>query len=166
MVKRRKTPEDDIFRLAERVFRLGGIIDKETFDLAFDNTIGMPMTGGQDTDLRKDVFKVVVSNHPDEVRSSSLLKDAKGKSFEKDRDKTAKRIVTSQDEYVRQGARNVDLDEYDTKRGKRILKEDFDIAGRIKGKVVFARKTFVTINQKQVPRFRDRLGRFARISRN
>lgn len=64
MVKRRKTPETDVERLAERIYNFYGdtITDKDSFDNAFDEYIS-ELTQGQDKKLRKDVYKEYKKNY-------------------------------------------------------------------------------------------------------
>ncbi len=174
---KRTTPEDDVERLSERVWRdAGGTIrDKATFDSAFDSYMDGDLNPKQDKQLRNRTFDKVISNHPS-VSRRSIHADARGKDFERDRKTTAKRVVTSKRDYKKFGASNVDLQAYDTRRGevakvtRRKKVFNFNLAGKVKKKVVFARKTSVFIKFKKkgrtkVIRFRDRRGRFVRVKK-
>lgn len=169
---KRFTPEEDVNRLAERVFRDSGqnIQDKEMFDLAFNDYMSdIDMSEKQDTVLRKKVFDKMRSSHP-EISSQSFFKKAGGKSFVKDRERTAKRVVTDIKVYKKRGARKVDLQGYDTKKGrivklKRQVKVRFDIPGRVKERIVYVRRVVVVVQQKEILRYRDKLGRFASVRR-
>lgn len=143
--------ELDADRIAETLFHRYGkaIVDKETFDRAFDNY----MEGSGD-ELREMVFNHYRSNHPS-IGKSSIFKKAGGKDFERDKRTTSKQIVTSRKEYIRRGASNVDLKGYDTKT--------FDVRGKVGEKVVFAREETIQYKVNKVRKFRDKRGRFVKV---
>jgi len=165
---KRFTPEEDVDRLAERVFRDSGqsIEDEEMFNLAFDSYLGeVELNKLQNTTLRKKVFDSMRASHP-EIMKGSLFKKAGGKSFKRDRAKTAREVVTDIKIFKKKGAGKVDLQGYDTKKGGVVrTKHKFDIPGSVKEKIVFARRTVVLVNNQEQVRFRDKLGRFTSVKR-
>jgi|TARA_Y100000034_G_C6904939_1_gene419618 hypothetical protein len=167
----RLTPEDDIDRMSERIFNESGILvqDRDTFDLAFNDVISKDedeLTSEQ-VDFREDVFRLFVREHPG-VRTDRLFKKAGGKDLKRDRRKTAKRIVQTDKEFIKKGARRVDFAGFDIKEEEINVKQlrrrkEFVIPATVKRKVIFARKTFVKVKGKSQVRFRDVKGRFASI---
>ncbi len=165
---RRITPPDEIDRINERLFRESKfqIQDRDSYDLAFNDLMSIDdktITSNQKT-LREKAFKDFVKNHP-EVTEERLFTKAKGKDLRRDRLKTAKRVVKTRKDFLKQGARKVDLKGFDTAR-QRISKDvarrrRFTLPARIKGRVVFAQKTSVKVKGKIQVRFRDAKGRFS-----
>lgn len=164
----RITPADEIDRINDRLFRESKfqIQDRDSYDLAFNDLLS---TREQDLSLQQKRMRTTgfgdyVSEHP-EVSKERLFTKAKGRDLRKDRLKTAKRVVKTEKEFVKKGARKVDLKGFDTAR-QRITKEisrrrRFTVPARIGKKVVFAVKTSVVVKGKSVVRFRDSKGRFA-----
>lgn len=167
MVKR-KTPEDDPDRLADRLrdrFR-NKIQDRDSFDLAFNRALELresELTSKQKT-FRNQTFKSYLSKN-ENVSQERLFTKAKGKDLKRDRLVTAQEVVETREEFVKKGARKVDLKGFDTARQKLdrkiARKRLLIIPSRVRGKVVFSERTFVVIRGKKIVRFRDSKGRFA-----
>ncbi len=164
----RITPPDEIDRINERLFRESKfqIQDRDSYDLAFNDLLSTTERSLSSTQkkLRNDGFTDYVSQHPD-VSNERLFSKAKGRDLRRDRLKTAKRVVKTRKEFIKKGAKRVDLEGFDTARQKIskeiIRRRKFTVAGRIKGKVVFIQKTSVKVKGKKQVRFRDGKGRFA-----
>lgn len=164
---RRKTPEDEERRLSERIMNnyRREIKDKGSFDLAFSKELQLSdkeLTDNQ-RKLRDNVFKRYSSTREvqKEIKAgdftkADLFKKAGGKDLEADRRRTAKVVVKDKKEYVKRGARRVDLKDYDTAKSRLV-------PARRKGKVVYAYKTHVKIKNKVYVRHRDRNGRFVSV---
>lgn len=168
---RRKTTEDDERRLAERIRNNHHrrISDRSSFDLAFSRELDVSDKSLSDNQkrLRSKVFKryTSLSEVQKELRAGEfskkdLFKQAGGKSLDRDRQKTAKVIVTDKDEYIKKGARNVDLKGYDTK-----AKRGHVFPAKIKGRVVYVHKTHIRFKNKIYVRYRDKRGRFASVKK-
>lgn len=167
MARRRLTPDEDVERLSERIWHdaQGRIRDMDSFDDAFDEYMleGIPkLTPKQDTQLRSRAFGFIRENHP-EVSKLRLFRKAKGKDFARDKRKRAKTIVTTEREYIKRTAPRVDLKDYDMPRVSR--RKQFNVVGRVRGKVVYARRTFVFVEGKKRLRYRDMRGRFVSVKR-
>lgn len=161
---RRQTQDEDIDRIAENLDIAEGVVisDRDSFDLALERYI-------PDNELSKDskdkIFNTFRLDKP-EVSEEKLFKKAKGKSLKRDRQQTAKTVVQTREEFIEKGARRVDFAGFDIKESEiRKLKlkppKEFKIPATVKSKVVFAKKTTVTIKGKKIVRLRDQLGRFA-----
>ncbi len=114
-------------------------------------------------ELRTKAFREFVEEHPD-TSTERLFSKAKGRDLRKDRLKTAKKVVTTRKEFIKEGAKEVDLKGFDTARQK-VTKEilrrrTFTVPARVKGRVVFAIKISVVVRGKSLTRFRDSKGRF------
>ena len=151
-------------RIAERLRNIYGkdISDRASFDLAFTELIDSAQLTSKQKGFRDKVFKryadigeVQTELEKKEFPKQSLFEKAGGKDFKKDRQKTAKTVVKNKKEYVRRGARKVDLKNYDTKKSL--------VPSRIKKKVVYSYKTYVRIKNKVYVRYRDKMGRFASV---
>ena len=162
---KRITPETDFDRLAERINRDYGrfIQDKETFDTSFNDYL-------EDVDTDSRIFLSSNMNHVFSIYATrfrvdkgSTFKKAKGKSFKRDIRQTAKTVVTTKQEYIKRGAKNVDLKGYDTKRAriKAPSASAYRFRGRKKGKIVFAR----ALNTKLGLRYIDRRGQYVSIKK-
>jgi hypothetical protein len=162
MPVQRITLQDDVERLADTIqSQFPGIQTEQDFNRAFQMYLEETLTNGQDSDLRPKVLTEFKKRRP--IIETETFKEARGRDFNRDRKKTAKRVTTSVKEYKRVGAQNIDLKGYDTKpRRKRGV---FDVMGRVKGKVVFARIDFVKIKSKKVTKYRDKKGRFVSVKR-
>lgn len=101
-------------------------------------------------------FREVVVKDAGLTDDYKFHKKAGGKDLDRDREKTAKTIVKTPEEYKKKGASKVDLTGFDTRRR-------LTIPARKKGKIVYAERTFVYIKGKQFMRFRDRSGHFVSI---
>ena len=112
---KRKTPTDDVERLAERIWQFSGgrIIDRESFDYAFDKYLeDEDLNRSQDSKLRNGCFDALRQKRMF-IKKGSVFKKAKGKSYSRDIATTAKTIVTTEKEYIKKGASKVDLKGYD-----------------------------------------------------
>lgn len=163
---KRVYPLEELDRLSERIWAdaQGNIIDRDSFDDAFEDYIGegAKVTEKQLTLLRPKVFKRIVANHP-EISRGRLFRKAKGKDFARDKAKKARVVVTDKKEYVKRTAPRVDLKDYDMPVKRR--KPQFNVLGRVGGRVVYARRTFVIVSGKRRLRYRDSKGRFVSVKR-
>lgn len=163
---RRKTIDDDLDRLAENLFISEGdlISDRDSFELALNNYL---VEEGLSKNSKDKLFEIYVNDHPD-VSKERLFKKAKGKDLERDRQQTARTVVKTKEEFVKKGASKVDFAGFDVKESK-IRKQKvearkgFEIASKVKDKVVFSKKVFVVVQGKRQVRHRDKLGRFTSI---
>lgn len=148
MVRKRSTPPDDSDRLAENLFNFDrNIIDKQSFNEAYDKYLTDSPEAVGNAHLRDMTFNSLRKNHR-VVKNENLHTKAGGKSLRQDRRTTAKTVVKTRKEYIKQGASKVDLKNYDT------------IASR-KGTIIFARKsTNKSVKGKVHMRLRDTKGRF------
>lgn len=171
MARRRRSPTpEEIERIVETLFSESKfkIQDRDSFDLAFNDYMDFTEKDVKtDSDTRKfqaDTFKQYVEEHP-EVSTERLFSKAEGRDLRRDRLKTAKRVVKTRKEFIKAGASEVDLQAFDTAR-QRVTKDilrrrTFTVPAKVKGKVIFAVKTAVTVKGKSFVRFRDSRGRFA-----
>lgn len=173
MVRALQTPSDEIDRINERIERESGfkVQDRDSYDLAFNDIMDIPeneLTAKQKK-LRNEAFDQFLRKNPD-VSSERIFTSARGKQLERDRRQTAKKVVTTTKEFKKQGASDVDLKGFDTARqkfSKRIAEERrFTVPSRLKGKVVFSERTFVTVLGRRQVRFRDPKGRFVSGKKN
>ena len=138
---KRITPEDDFKRLAERLFsRFGNqITDRETFDFFYEKFLEKADPNNKifDKKFKDKVFDEFVKRKP-------LPKPPK---------KPPKKIVPRRVPTIK----------------PKVPPREFPLTGKIidietkRRKIVFARKTFVTVREKRQIRFRDKLGRFVSI---
>ena len=128
-------------------------MDKDTYDMHFKEFIG-DVSPRQERYLKPAVFQQLKKQHSG-ISNSRLFTKAGGKDLNRDRKTTAKEVTTSKTEYVKKGAARVDLKGYDTKQ-----KTKYNYPAIRQGKVIYARKTFVSINGKKHARYRDNKGRF------
>lgn len=155
MVSKRFTPETEPDRLAERLNSQFGneIQDRDSFDNSFNRLLSLEeneLSSGQRT-LREQTF-VQLRNKVPGIDSRRLFQEAGGKDLKRDRLKTAKKVVKSKKVFISRGASRVDL-------------KGFDTLTVTKGRVMFAKRIFVTVRGKQQVRFRDRKGRFTSVKR-
>ncbi len=168
MAKRKSPDPDDIDRINETLNQRAGnqIQDRDSYDLAFDDYMGIMRAAPKQRKLRNDAFADYSQKHPD-VSTERLFTKAKGKDLSRDRLRTAKRVVKTRKGFIKAGAANVDLKGFDTARQKvtkaQRIQRDFTIPARIKGRVVFARKTSVVVKGRSVVRHRDSKGRFVSV---
>lgn len=158
MPSKRNTPQWEFDRFAERLLNeFPNIKTEEEFDRAFNKYFssgGLTPTQRQDTILRRATKQVILTDMP------HLHRRAGGKDYHKDTQKKHRRITKDEKQYIKVGAKNIDLKNYDDKKPK------FRYIGKIKNKTVYA--TLQTISIKGKPRavYRDRRGRFVkRISK-
>lgn len=140
-------PPEDVDRVAETLWTesRGKIVDRDTFDQAYDDYMGGFQSGRHKSVFKPAVFDKVRQNH-DKVSPKRLFTGAKGKNLKQDQRQTAKTVVTSREEYKKRGASKVRV---------------YNLTGRIKGKVVRVRATTIVVRGKSLVRYRDRKGRFA-----
>ena len=168
MAKRKSPDPDDIDRINETLDQREGfkIQDRDSYDLAFDDYMGIVRANTDQKKLRNDAFNDYFQKHPD-ISKERLFKKAKGRDLSRDRLRTAEKVVTTRRAYIKGGARHLDLKGYDTAR-QRITKQQrieriFTIPARIRKKVVYAMRTSVVVKGHRVLRHRDSRGRFASI---
>lgn len=169
MVKR-VTPEEDIDRINERLRSFAGmqIQDRDSFDLSFNSLFDKTDStlSPQQKTLRNNAFDRFADANPN-VSRERIFKKAKGKDLRRDRRTTAKTVVTTRREFEKAGATKVDLKGFDTRRQKitkRIAERRiFTIPAKVKNKIVFTERTFVTVKGKKMLRFRDSKGRFGSV---
>lgn len=158
MAKRRITLDEDVSRISDSIYAdsYGKIVDRDTFDMHYKDFFATEPTTLQDTRLKNKVFRDMKQKHPD-ISSRRIFTEAEGKDLKRDRMTTAKEVTTSKSEYKRKGASRVDLKGYDTKQKRRFK---YNYVGQRKGKIVYARRTFVNVQGKRKLRYRDSRGRF------
>ena len=168
MAKRKSPTPDDIDRINETLDTREGfkIQDRDSYDLAFDDYMGIMKPDADQRDFRNNAFADYSQKHPD-VSTERIFRKAKGRDLRRDRLKTAKRVVKTRKEYIKFTAPEVDLRGFDTARQRvtkaQIIQREFTIPARSKGRIVFARKTFVVVKGKRVVRFRNAKGQFSSI---
>lgn len=167
----RVTPEEDLDRMLERIeMSKISVQDRDTFDLAFEDatTLTTEDLSTNQRSFRNTVFDTFRQRHP-EVRPDRLFKKAGGKDLKADRRGTAQRVVKTDIQFIKKGAKRVDfagfdIREQDINRQKIRARKELKIPAFVKQKQVFAEKVFVIVKGKKQVRFRDRLGRFAKPS--
>lgn len=134
MVKDRKTPEDDIERLAERVWDRGRekIQDRSDFEAVFLGYMVNEGRASKSKKLRDAVFNKIVELHPGKVFKGRL--HANG-----EREKVFSKLAVKP------------------------TQQEFDTFGFVKGRVVKVRQTHYYAQGRRRVVFRDIRGRFARI---
>ena len=141
-MKRRVTKEEDIIRLAERVFKQNpGMQNRADFNTTFDVYMDADLTKAQNTLLRNDVFDNIRSKH------RGISPDGK----EKRKEKPKRRLTKAQ----RLAERKRDVKSYKRKAFS------FEFAGRVRNKVVFLRKA--TDKRGRIS-YRDSKGRFGSVT--
>jgi len=164
-MSRRKSPtEQEADRVAEALFNsdpFNEIVDIETFDEAYDDYFDDQEHMQNKPGFKREVFRHYQKLNKNVSKGKSIFKKAGGKDFSRDRLQTAETVVTTEAEYKKKGSSNVDLKGYDTKKKKK--KHTYSYYGKQKNKIVYARRTYVTINKKRVERYRDKKGRFTKI---
>lgn len=160
---RRKTPEEDYDRLAERIQNEYGryIKDKESFEVAYEKYLDdLPEDHNLfNKDIRDKIFDKIASSKK-LLTKENLFREAGGKDLQRDRMQDAKKIVKTKKEYRQQGANRVDLEGYDTKQA---FNARFNKAGRIHGRVVYVRQDAIKVKNRSQTVYRDRRGRFASL---
>tara|TARA_R100001530_G_scaffold129042_1_gene99083 strand:+ start:166 stop:750 length:585 start_codon:yes stop_codon:yes gene_type:complete len=181
--KRRRLPsptQEDIDRINETLEGRAKfqIQDRDSYDLAFNDYMGVDekIIQKDERKFRDNAFESYADGHP-EISRERLFEEAGGKGvrgLRQDRLKTAKEIVKTEKQYIKKGAKNVDLKGYDTMRQFQAFKKHkikvtkeilerraFTVPARIKRTVVYAIKTSVVVRGRRQVRFRDTKGRFA-----
>ena len=168
MAKRKSPTPDDIDRVNETLDTREGfkIQDRDSYDLAFDDYMGILKPDADQKAFRNSSFADYAQKHPD-VSTERLFQKAKGKDLRRDRLTTAKRVVRTRKEFERQTAPEVDLAGFDTAR-QRITKvqriqREFTIPARSRGRIVFAKRTSVRVRGRSLVRHRDSKGRFVSV---
>ncbi len=168
--ERRITPPDEIERINERLFRESRlkIQDRDSYDLAFNDLMSLDdrTISAKQKELRNDAFDDFLGKHP-EVSSERLFTKAKGRDLRRDRLKTAKRVVKTRKEFIKETAPEVDLRGFDTAR-QRVTKEIlrrriFTVPARVQGRVVFAMRTSVVVRGRRQVRHRNAKGQFSSV---
>lgn len=158
-----KYPDVELDRIAEGIWNdsMGKIIDRDTFDEHFAQYISKENkpTEKQKRILAPKVFKKIREINP-EISKEKVFTKARGKDLHRDRQHTAKTIVTTQEEYKRRGADEVDLKGYDTKITIKHKPPVYRYYGKDGERTVLLRKTFIVVNGKRQARYRDRRGKF------
>lgn len=161
----------DAERLAEALWidSRGKIVDVDTFDMYWDDFFKeQGQSNERDVKLKPKVFRHLKNQHP-EIRTTRTFKEAGGRDLRRDRKRTAKEVVTRKEDY--KSAQRQDLSGLDTKGGKKITakkpvkRKTFSFVGKRKGKIVYARKTFVVVKGKRQARFRDKRGVFVSVKK-
>ncbi len=164
----RFTPEDDPDRLSERLRQEARfkIQDRDSFDLAFSDivSLGESELSAKQKSFRGRVFERYASANPD-ISRERVFQQAEGKSLRRDRKQTAKRVVKTKREFLREGASQVDLKGFDTARQKfrkeLKVRREFNVPAQIGRRIVLTKRISVSVRGKAQVRFRDRRGRFA-----
>ena len=133
-----------------------GVQDRDSFDLAYQKEIKKSDLDSKEKQFRELVFEHYANKNPN-VSKERLFSKAGGKNLALDRETTAKTIVSTKPQYIKKGAKRVDLAGYD------VRESDRNIPARNKGRVVFSTRETITIRKKQVVIFRDRKGRFSSV---
>lgn len=165
MVRRQTLPED-LDRLADNLFINEGdfISDRDSFDLSLQRYL---VDEGLSDESKDKVFEKFKKIKPT-VSEDRIFKKAGGKSLSRDRRQTAKTVTKDREEFIRKGSRRIDFAGLDIKESeirKRQVgaRKGFDVAARVKQKIVFAKKETIRIKGKSFVRHRDKLGRFASV---
>lgn len=153
---------EDIDRISKSLWvdSRGQIVDRDTFDQHFNDFLEKAPSSKQERLLGGAVFQKLRENHP-KITARRVFTGAKGKSLSKDQQTRAKTVVSDPKEYRKRGASNVDLEGLDTPQKR----SQFKYVGKSKNRVVYLRKTFITVDNKRVARYRDSKGRFGKIDR-
>ena len=153
MTRRKSPTPEEIERINETLDTREGfkIQDRDSYDLAFDDYMGIVKADTDQKDFRTKAFNNYLSTHPD-ISKERLFKKAKGTDLRRDRLRTAKTVVKTRGAFIKATAPEVDLKGYDTARQK-VTKEQriqrtFTVPARVKGRVVYSMKTSVTIQYK------------------
>jgi len=164
---KRTTTTDEIERMTERLhnFHRKTIKDRNSFGVAYSkltetSTVGL---SAKQKAFRDQVFANYKKRHPEGLIKQKDLKTfekAGGKDFVRDRQQT-RNVVGTRKEFVEKGAQESDLKGVDTKP----IKDKFSQIARVKGRIVYSRKTTVKIKGTPVTRFRDKRGRFVSVKR-
>ncbi len=168
--QRRITPPDEIDRINERIFRESKfkVQDRDSYDLAFNDLLSLDdkaITSNQRA-LRTNSFQDFIREHPEVSTERLFTKVGKGKDLRRDRLRTAKKVVETREEFKGK-ASDVDLRGFDTARQKVkkavLRRRTFTVPAQVKGRVVFAMRTSVTVKGKSQVRHRDSRGRFSSV---
>lgn len=182
MPEKRVTPEEDYRRLAERVYNeYPQIIDRTTYEQAFKAYMlgtNKPehvmakmqnksfqhlrqMKTGISTQRRLEPKEAKHKLTQGKLTDEALYKLAGGKltSLARDRQKTAN-VQPSKIKYVDTGATRADLEGLDTRKER-----EFKVLGRVKRRIVFARRETVLRNGKAQVKYRSKRGQFVSIKK-
>lgn len=171
------TPESDYERLAMNVYAEHGenISDRDTFDFFYDKylvEVENSLTNEYNRDKTWNHYRRIYR-----IPDARIHKEGGGKDFAKDKQKTAKTVVKSVEEYKKKGAGRVDYKGYDTKKPfkrrtrdqmvRDIAKErEYSVIGYQKGLVRNARKTKIKWKGREgVVRYVDRRGKYVSIKK-
>jgi hypothetical protein len=137
MAKRRKTPEDDFERLAERMYSqrfAGQISDKETFDNAWNSYFKGEHPKAS---LKKRVFETLVDKY----------------------DVSPERVSPERKE-LRKAVKKVKKEKI-----SRAKPDEFEFIGRQRGRVAYARRIEIIFMGKTAVRFIDAKGHYVSVRR-
>lgn len=152
-----RTPEEDFERMARNLMGTKGdmITDRETFETAYIDYFDAELNPQL---MTSDFIGSVWSEF---LKISSLDKMYKGKDLKRDKQRTAKTVVGSVDEYMKLDHTKVDLAGFD-------MPKEFKIPGKSKGKIVYARPHYTRMGStmKLGLKFRDKKGRFVKVSKS
>lgn len=164
--KRRPSPsEEEIRRIAEAIDSLDtfeDIQDYSSFVEAYEDYLGDDNNLTSNDYVKNQVFAELQQSDPDRIDKEDIFRLAGGKDLRKDRRFTSKTIVLTKEEYIKKGSSKTDLKGYDTKKKLR-KKRDFNVVGKVRGKVVYASREYVMLKGKMMLRYRDRRGRFISV---
>lgn len=151
--------KEDIDRISKSVWvdSRGQIVDRDTFDQHFNEFIDRKLSSKQERLLAGAVFQKMRQDHP-KILPRRVFTSAKGKDLERDQRTRAKVTTTSVEEYKRLGASQSDLEGLDTPQEG----SPYKYVGHVGTRVVYLRRTYVTIDNKRVVRYRDQKGRFGK----
>ena len=168
MAKRSSPTDKDFERIAETIINTddyGKIQDKDSFDIEYDDYFEHNGEFFERDRFRDKVYDKV----KEQLRTyeGSVFTDAGGKDLKRDRQQTAKRIVNTRKQYIKEGASKVDLKGYDTqidpqpKKPKRVVdKSQYNKPVKYKGKVIYGRETTHLLYGKTITRVRNAKGQF------
>ena len=164
---RRTTPEEDLDRLAENLLIAEGdfISDRDSFDLSLERYLmGREGLSKKNKDT---IFKKLIKLKPT-IRDERLFKKARGTDLARDRKETAKRVTGDRKEFIRVGAKNIDFAGLDVRESEIkavsvAARREFQIAAKVKGKIVFSKRETVRIKGKSFVRHRNKLGQFSSV---
>lgn len=135
----------------------GMIIDRDSFNREYARETGITESGGKSGEFRDNVFRSLEET----IKDNILFKKAGGKDLIQDRRATSSIVVKTKRQYIKRGARNVDLTGFDTKNAQK--SRIINIPSITKGKVVYSEKITVMVKNKPRISYRDSKGRFSSV---
>jgi hypothetical protein len=161
MAKKRETPTSRYERLAERIYNENTqISSKDDYEVVFNRYFdGFPMSKSDKANLRENTWPFFEDTF---LGAASLYKRAGGKDLKRDKRKTAKIVVDTPEEFIRRGARKVDLRNLDTRPAR---KGRFSVVGKVNNKIVFTRLDIVKKQSGEHVVYRNKAGQFASVKK-